>query len=385
MTPAVLCAWTVYLATQSVASLQDPRPASLVVDQAAILDGATEARIDTTLLALRTATGVEVALVTVDDVDGTPKAFATALFNHWQLGSAAKNDGVLVLMVMGQRRLEIETGDGVEGALPAWWLSEMQADRMVPRFKAKDFGGGLEAGVMAIAQRVQALPGETERDVKPGEYHSDGVVTTPPAGAATTGGEPAGPGPQPAVTTPGSGGGSSGTGLFAVLAGLGVIGVGGGAAFAIGKRRRHCARCKRQMLALDEVADDQHLDAGQRTEESIGSVNYEVLICAGCQQTRTLRHGRWFSGKSKCDSCGYKTETSTSTTEVSATYDHGGRVRVTETCAHCNRHHSYTRSTSRLTRPSSSSSSSSSSRSSSSSSSRSSGGRSSGGGAGSSW
>src|SRR5690349_6479504 len=118
--PLVFCALTLYLAAQSVTGLADPRPASLVLDQAGVIDDATEQRIDAQLLALRTATGAEVALVTGDDVNGSPKSFATELFNHWHLGSAAKNDGVLVLMVMGQRRLEIETGDGIEVALPSW-------------------------------------------------------------------------------------------------------------------------------------------------------------------------------------------------------------------------------------------------------------------------
>ena len=52
MSLVVLCACTLHLATQSVTGLQDPRPASLVLDQAGILDAGTEQRIDTVLLAL---------------------------------------------------------------------------------------------------------------------------------------------------------------------------------------------------------------------------------------------------------------------------------------------------------------------------------------------
>jgi uncharacterized protein len=387
--PLVFCAFTLALAAQSVTGLADPRPASLVVDQAGIIDDTTEARIDAVLLALRRDRGAEVALVTVDDVTGSPKSFATALFNHWQLGSAAGNDGVLVLMVMGQRRLEIETGDGMQTSLPSWWLADMQANKMVPRFKAKDFAGGLELGLAAIDERLRALPGEGERDVTPGEYRSDGTLVD--NGTAAGGNAPAGvaaPVPPPAAPPPRATVGGPSTAEYAVGGGVAAGAVGGGGALAVflARRRRRCPTCKVKMLPLDEVADDAHLDAGQRTEERIGSVNYEVLICATCQFSRTLRHSKWFSGRSRCSACGYKTEKSTSVTVVHATYDHGGSVRVTEDCANCNRHHTYTRSTARLTRPSStSSSSSSSSRSSSSSSSRSSGGRSSGGGAGSSW
>jgi uncharacterized protein len=395
MPTIVLCAWALLVAAPGVADLTDPRPTGLVLDHAGVIDDATEARLGASLEALRRDAGAEVAVVTVADVDGTPKAFATALFNRWQLGHADRNDGVLVLMVMGKRRLEVETGDGIEGALPAWWLADMQAQRMVPRFKQGDVGGGLEAGVAAIGERLRALPGETERDQQPHEYRSDGEVHDGAGGTGSTRrvvpAEPPPPGPPPgAISTPRDDGASTGTIVLGVSGGGLALGGGWFVGRAIKRRRRRCGPCQRDMFKLDEVADDEHLDGGQRTEERIGSVDYEVLICRGCQATRIIRHGRWFSGKNRCPGCRYKTMSRYSGTLVEATYDHGGSVRVTETCAHCSWRNAYTRSTARLTPPSddsssSYSSSSSSYSSSSSSSSSSGGGHSSGGGAGSSW
>ncbi len=112
MSTIVLCAWLL-VAAWTPAAVPDPRPGGLVVDPAGVLDPATEAALDARLRALRADRGAEVALVVLDDVVGAPKAFATALFNRWRLGDAARDDGVLVLMVMGQRRLEIETRWGV--------------------------------------------------------------------------------------------------------------------------------------------------------------------------------------------------------------------------------------------------------------------------------
>ena len=145
------------------------------------------------------------------------------------------------------------------------------------------------------------------------------------------------------------------------------------------------------MLLLDEIADDEKLEPGQRTEERVGSYNYLVFVCAGCQFSRSVPVRRWFSGYDRCSKCSYKTAKESSRTLTHATYDHGGTVEVTESCTHCGYHHSYTRRTPRRTRPSTTSSSSSSRSSFSSSSSRSSGGssfgggRSRGGGGGSSW
>lgn len=388
----MLAALLIIFQVASVAEVASPRPAGWVTDQANVISAEAEATLETIAGELNALRGIELAIVTVDSVPGTPKQFATDLFNHWKIGSAATHNGVLVLLVMNKRRLEIETGDGMEGALPSQWLADMQTRTMVPRFKAKDFGGGLVAGVTAMAEHIKAAGGEGVVEQKPHEYRDDGTVVTPPTAgtplpptdvvpvAAHQPSHVAAPADDPGVPTAAIVGG-----------GLGVAGLGGGAALLARrrKRRRTCETCQPNlpMLPLGEIEDDAHLEPGQIAEERVGSVNYEVLVCPGCQNTRTLREGKWFSGYGTCSSCSYKTEKTSSTTLVHATYDHGGQVQVTETCMHCNRNHSYTRHTARRTRPSTTTSSFSSGGGGGSSS-RSSGfggGRSSGGGSGSSW
>src|SRR5439155_22521929 len=123
----------VVLGAASVADVPSPRPHGWVTDQAGVLDAAGAQQIDAIAGRLHADRGIELAVVTVDDVQGTPKKFATALFQRWGIGSAQTNNGVLVLLVTGKRRLEIETGRGVEPALTAAWLADMQASTMVPR------------------------------------------------------------------------------------------------------------------------------------------------------------------------------------------------------------------------------------------------------------
>ncbi len=374
----------------SVADVPSPRPTHWVTDQASVLPPDAEAKLDALAEGLHTRRGIELAIVTVDDVAGTPKQFATSLFNTWGIGSAQTHNGVLVLLVMSKRRLEVETGRGIEAALSAEWLASMQANDMVPAFKAKRFDLGLIAGVQSIVDHLRDAPGESTSTAPAGEYRSDGTVTAPPDPSTQPVSAPLAPDPTPATTSSSSSGGGGSATLPIALGGLSLLG-GGGTALALRQRRRRriCFECTppRPMTALDEVADDAHLDEGQRTEERIRSVDYEVLICPGCQASRTLRHGKWFSGYGTCSSCAYKTMTSTSTTLVSATYDHGGQVEVRESCANCNHVATHIRYTSQLTQSTSSSSDSSTSSFSSSSSSSSgfSGGSSSGGGAGSSW
>jgi uncharacterized protein len=152
-------------------------------------------------------------------------------------------------------------------------------------------------------------------------------------------------------------------------------------------RSRKCRACGRKMVRLDEAADDQHLDAGERKEEQLGSVDYDVWLCEACKLIIKVRYGKVFTSFKKCPKCSYKTLKSTSTVTSSPTYTSTGTRRIDEHCAQCSYANSYTTTIARLTPPSSSRSSSHSSSSSSSSSSsyRSSGGSSSGRGSSGRW
>jgi uncharacterized protein len=345
--------WALWLVVAiQVEGVPNPRPSgSWVSDTANLIPPATESRIDARLEALERDLGVEIAVVTVSGIEVTPREFATSLFARWGIGKAGADNGLLVLIVADQRRIETETGYGLEPILPDGWLSAMQHEVMLPPFRSGDHGAGVEAGLARIDERLRAQPREQGR----------------PAGA------------QPLLSPAEGkrnllfGGAAAGLGL---LAGVPLL------LRAARRRERTCRTCKIQMHLLDEVQDDAHLDAGQRTEEAIGSVDYRVYICRQCQGSRTVARRRWFSGYSRCPSCHYRALKTTSETLVHATYDHGGQVQVTETCRHCPHRRSYQRTTARLTRSSSSSSGGSFS---SSSGGSFGGGRSGGGGAGSSW
>ncbi len=307
----------------SVADVPSPRPAGWVSDQAHVLDREQRQQLDSVAEALHAARGIELAIVTVDDVPGTPKQFATDLFKTWGIGSAQTNNGVLVLLVIGRRRIEVETGTGIEAALTAEWLSSMQTDTMVPRFKAGDLGGGLLAGVRAIDEHIRNAPAESASNAPAGTYRSNGDDRDrdEPAGRRTG----IGADPRWGMLSFLIGGGAGALGIGMVL-GIGAL-----------RRRRMCSVCvpPRRMEELDEVADDAHLDSGQRAEEQVGSVNYVVLLCPGCHATRTLRKRQWAPHYQPCPTCKYKTVRSTTTTVARSTYSAKGEVEVTDACSHC--------------------------------------------------
>jgi uncharacterized membrane protein YgcG len=97
----------------------------------------------------------EIAVVVVHTtVPLTPKESITALFNHWGVGKRGIDNGVMVLLAIHDRRVEIETGDGVESLLPDGKAGEIIRTAMLPAFAHDRWGEGLVAGTQRVAQTL---------------------------------------------------------------------------------------------------------------------------------------------------------------------------------------------------------------------------------------
>lgn len=131
-----------------------------VGDQALILDAAFEARLTARLERLEQATRHQMVVVTVPSLGGRDVAdYTRDLANAWGIGRREHNDGIVILVAPNERRARIEIGTGLEAALPNALCAEIMRREMIPRFRAGDYAGGIEAGVEALARRlVEARP-----------------------------------------------------------------------------------------------------------------------------------------------------------------------------------------------------------------------------------
>jgi uncharacterized protein len=86
-----------------------------------------------------------------------PKTAATALFNQWKIGRKATNNGLLMLLVLDQRRVEFETGYGLEADLPDIICYRIQQRYMVEPARARDYDQAVQQGVAAIIRRLQPV------------------------------------------------------------------------------------------------------------------------------------------------------------------------------------------------------------------------------------
>jgi uncharacterized protein len=145
--------------------------------------------------------------------------------------------------------------------------------------------------------------------------------------------------------------------IFGGLGGL--LALAGGAAGVSSYRRRRPRQCPNghgSMVRLDEVADDAHLDPGQRVEEDLKSVDYDVWVCPTCQQVLIQPRRAWFTRYMTCKSCNRRTLETESRTVTHATTSHTGTEEVTERCRNCSFTRTYRRTIPRVQASSGSSS-----------------------------
>jgi len=130
-----------------------------VVDQTGTLSPAQQNALEAALAALESEKGSQVAVLIVPSTQ--PEAieqYSLRVAEAWKLGRKGVDDGVLLLVAKDDRALRIEVGYGLEGALPDATCKQIIDDFIVPRFRAGDFYGGIEAGVGLIARRVRGEP-----------------------------------------------------------------------------------------------------------------------------------------------------------------------------------------------------------------------------------
>jgi uncharacterized protein len=136
-----------------------------VTDMAEILKPETEDQLNEMINRLEEKDGAEIAVVTVPETKPatSPKAFATKLFNYWHIGKKEQDNGILFLISKGDRRVEIETGNGMQTILPDAKVTELINTEMLPLFKKNDFDGGTLAGTRSV---VIGLEPSLAKDLK---------------------------------------------------------------------------------------------------------------------------------------------------------------------------------------------------------------------------
>jgi len=148
---ALLLCW----ASAALALVAVPPLSGRVVDQTGTLSAGDIESLTQTLKDLETRKGSQVAVLIVPTTDGEAiEQFSLRVAEAWKIGRKKVDDGALLVIAKNDRRLRIEVGYGLEGALTDATTKRIIDEEITPKFKAGDFGGGVAAGVDRIVRVV---------------------------------------------------------------------------------------------------------------------------------------------------------------------------------------------------------------------------------------
>lgn len=137
-------------------------PKDFVEDQAHVISPADKQSLDQTLQELERKTTAQVIVLTVPSLDGEDVFdFTQRHFRDWKLGQKAKNNGVLIVLSVGDRKVRIHTGYGLEGALPDSWCGTISRAVASQYFKAGNYSEGIKQLTLQVVNRVAGEYGAT--------------------------------------------------------------------------------------------------------------------------------------------------------------------------------------------------------------------------------
>lgn len=139
-----------------------PNPAKLVNDYANILTADQTQSLENKLIRFDDSTTNQIIVVIVPNLNGKDVADAAIeLGRNWGVGGKKNNNGVVLLISVEDRKLNISPGYGLEKSLPDVVCQQIIDNYITPNFKGNDFYGGINQGTNAI---IQATKGEFKAD-----------------------------------------------------------------------------------------------------------------------------------------------------------------------------------------------------------------------------
>jgi uncharacterized protein len=169
---ALLLCW----AGAALALVAVPPLSGRVVDQTGTLTAADVASLTQTLRDLETRKGSQVAVLIVPTTDGEAiEQYALRVAEAWKIGRKKTDDGALLVIAKNDRRLRIEVGYGLEGALTDATTKRIIDEDITPKFKTGDFAGGVSAGTDRM---VRVINGEKLPEPEPPHWQDTGFFNS---------------------------------------------------------------------------------------------------------------------------------------------------------------------------------------------------------------
>ncbi len=180
MLRCLLILWLALLPLHGRAEGPIPLPplTAAVTDLTGTLAASDKAALEANLQAFNEASGSQIVILIVPaTAPESIEQFSIRLAESWKIGRKELDDGVIVIVAKNERRMRIEVGYGVEGAIPDATAKRLIDEYMAPAFRQGDFAGGLRSTVAMLQKRIrgEALP-PPKASTQENEIDSEGLL-----------------------------------------------------------------------------------------------------------------------------------------------------------------------------------------------------------------
>ncbi len=165
----LLLAAVLFSLSLTASGIPEPSKEFYVLDSSGVIDAGTEAYIIEKNDALFDAVGAQIVVVTVDFVpNGDLEQYAYSLFNSWQIGSDEENNGILLLISVGDDDYWCLQGKGLEASLSSGTIGNLLEDYLEPDFARQNYSAGIRKVFDALYEQLAAISGWTPESVDTG-------------------------------------------------------------------------------------------------------------------------------------------------------------------------------------------------------------------------
>ncbi|MNK30093.1 hypothetical protein D3C87_485020 [compost metagenome] len=138
------------------------KPNTLVNDYSGVLSAEQKQALESKLVAFDDSSSTQIAIAILKSVgDYDINEYAVNLGRKWGVGQSGKNNGIMIVVAVGDRKISIQTGYGVEGALPDVYAKRIIDNDIKPEFRAGNYYAGLDAATTSI---IKYTKGEYKND-----------------------------------------------------------------------------------------------------------------------------------------------------------------------------------------------------------------------------
>ncbi|MFZ2491009.1 MAG: TPM domain-containing protein [Thermoanaerobaculia bacterium] len=156
LAPAALVLAFLAMASPAIALDVPPAPTQWVTDSGGLLKPGEAEALNAKLAQFEQTSGAQFIIYTLPSLGGDPvEDFTLRAVEKWKVGQKKYDNGLVLFVFAEERKIRVEVGYGLEGSVTDAFSSRVIRDFMQPRFRAGDYGGGLNAAADAIMQKIR--------------------------------------------------------------------------------------------------------------------------------------------------------------------------------------------------------------------------------------